>query len=107
MESFHNLIATLSGFVWGPYLLLPLLLGAGAYLMIGLRFMPLRYMGMAFRVMWKGRKVEAGHEGELSPFKALMTSMAATRPLPQALGTSCWDATHSSTSASWVRICCC
>ncbi len=78
MESFHNLIATLSGFVWGPYLLLPLLLGAGAYLMIGLRFMPIRYLGMAFKVMWKGRKVEAGHEGELSPFKALMTSMAAT-----------------------------
>ncbi len=78
MEAFHSLISTLSGFVWGPYLLLPLLLGAGAYFMIGLRFMPLRYMGLAFRVMWKGRKYDAAHQGELSPFKALMTSMAAT-----------------------------
>ena len=78
MEEFGKLISTLSGFVWGPYLLLPLLLGTGAYLMIGLRFMPLRYMGTAFGYMWRGRKHDASHEGELSPFKALMTSMAAT-----------------------------
>lgn len=78
MEAFHNLISDLSGFVWGPYLLLPLLLGAGAYFMIGLRFMPLRCLGMAFAFMWKGRKHDASHEGELSPFNALMTSMAAT-----------------------------
>ena len=78
MEAFSNLITTLGGFVWGPYLLLPLLLGAGAYFMIGLRFMPILRLGMAFRYMWRGRKHSEDEEGELSPFNALMTSMAAT-----------------------------
>ena len=78
MQQAIDLTDAVSGVIWGPFLLIPLLLGAGAYLMIGLRFMPLRRMGMAFRYMWKGRKHDERHEGELSPFNALMTSMAAT-----------------------------
>ncbi len=78
MESLKDLINGLVGFVWGPYLLIPLLLGVGAYLMIGLRFMPVIALGHAFRHMWRGRRHGEGAGGELSPFNALMTSMAAT-----------------------------
>lgn len=67
-----------SGFVWGPYLLIPLLLGVGVVMMIGLKFLPLRKLFPAFVIMWKGRIHDPEHKGELSPFKALMTSMAAT-----------------------------
>lgn len=67
-----------SGFVWGPYLLIPLLLGAGAYFTIRLRFMPFRRLFLGFHMMWKGRRVDPNMGGELSPFNALMTSMAAT-----------------------------
>lgn len=68
----------LDGYVWGPYVLLPLLVGTGLYLIIGLGFMPWRQIGPAFGHMWRGIKPHKDHEGELSPFKALMTSMAAT-----------------------------
>lgn len=76
MEQFVALIDKIDGFVWGPYFLQPLLLGVGAFIMLGLGFMPLRRMGTAFRILWQSnRKVG---DGELSPFEALMTSMAAT-----------------------------
>lgn len=65
-------------FVWGPFLLIPLLLLAGAYLMARLNFLPFRRLGLAFVLMWQGRRHGEGHQGELSPFNALMTSMAAT-----------------------------
>lgn len=78
MEGFLDLINTIGGFVWGPFVLIPLLLGAGAYLMIGLKFMPITALGHAFKHMWHGRRHGEGAEGELSPFNALMTSMAAT-----------------------------
>lgn len=74
----HDIIVVVRDFVWGPFLLIPLLLGVGAYLMIGLRFLPLRYLVPAFKHLWAGRRHEAHHKGELSPFNALMTSMAAT-----------------------------
>ncbi len=78
MENVLAVIKAIDNFIWGPYLLIPLLLGTGAYLMIGLRFMPLFRLRMAFRIMWRGRHHSDEDEGELSPFNALMTSMAAT-----------------------------
>ena len=77
-EYLSPLVTKVSDLVWGPYVLIPLLLGAGIIMMVGLRFMPFLKMGTAFATMWRGRKSEPGHEGELSPFTALMTSMAAT-----------------------------
>ena len=77
-DTFIQYVDLVNGLVWGPYVLLPLLAGTGLYLMAGLRFMPWLNVGVAFRHMWRGRKHDAEHEGELSPFNALMTSMAAT-----------------------------
>ena len=77
MDQLVALIDKIGGFVWGPFFLQPLLLGVGAFVMIGLGFMPLRRMIFAFRVLWKSQ-AKRGDEGELSPFEALMTSMAAT-----------------------------
>jgi amino acid carrier protein len=78
MGTLQHYINMVGGFVWGPFVLLPLLVGTGIYLTLGLRFMPWRYIGPAFLHMWRGRRHDAEHEGELSPFNALMTSMAAT-----------------------------
>lgn len=35
-------------------------------------------LGMAFKMLWSGRGAGHGHDGELSPFNALMTALAAT-----------------------------
>jgi AGCS family alanine or glycine:cation symporter len=56
--------------------MLILILGTGFYLMSGLRLMPLRHIGYGFRMLWRGRKSEG--EGDIAPFKALMTALAAT-----------------------------
>ena len=75
MELIKALLGELNGIVWGPVMLV-LILGTGFYLMSGLRFMPLRHIAYGFRMLWQGRK-ETG-EGDIAPFKALMTSLAAT-----------------------------
>ncbi|MDR3221726.1 MAG: sodium:alanine symporter family protein [Candidatus Accumulibacter sp.] len=78
LAALNTLLGDIGGVVWGPFVLIPLLLGVGVVLMVGLRFMPLCQMGHAFVVMWRGRKRHPDHEGELTPFRALMTSLAAT-----------------------------
>ena len=78
LQTFHGWVGALGGIVWGPYCLLPLLVGTGIYLIFGLKFLPWRYIGPSFKHMWRGRKSDAAHSGELSPFKAMMTCMAAT-----------------------------
>jgi len=75
VEMIANLIERLNGLVWGQYMLL-LILGTGLYLMIGLKAMPLRQLKYGFRMLWAGRQGRG--EGDVSPFNALMTSLAAT-----------------------------
>ncbi len=75
METIIDLINGLNGIVWGPAMLL-LILGTGLFLTIGLRFMPLRHIGYAFKMLWQGRR--SNEEGDISPFNALMTSLSAT-----------------------------
>lgn len=76
MESLKSLLSALNGIVWG-YPMLILIVGVGAYLMVGLGFMPVRRLVYGFRLLIKGR-TEARGEGEISPFNALMTALSAT-----------------------------
>ncbi|MEI2415831.1 sodium:alanine symporter family protein [Orrella sp. JC864] len=74
LESFVN---SLNGIVWGP-LMLVLILGTGLFLMLRLGFMPLSRIGTGFRLMWRNRVKGDAATGDISPFQALMTSLAAT-----------------------------
>lgn len=74
LEGWLNQVAT---FVWGPALLV-LILGTGLFLTFGLRFMPIRRIPTAFRLLWRGRKSGADEPGEITPFQTLMTALAAT-----------------------------
>ncbi len=63
--------------VWGPWLIF-LLLGCGCYLMISLRFLPLRNLLAALGLVFHS-KSRKGTDGEgVSPFSALTTELAAT-----------------------------
>ncbi|MCG7598538.1 sodium:alanine symporter family protein [Halomonas sp. McH1-25] len=79
METLTSILSAIEGVVWGPLMLL-LLLGVGLYLQMGLKAMPIRKLGMGFRLLWQGRTTAEGDEkeGEVSPFNALMTSLSAT-----------------------------
>lgn len=70
-----ELITAINELAWGPPMLV-LLLGTGLYLTLGLRFMPLRKIPLALRLMLQGR--EGKGDGDISPFNALMTSLSAT-----------------------------
>ncbi len=76
MESYNELLNSISGLVWGPIMLV-LLVGTGLYLTLGLKLMPLRRLGYGFKMLWQGRKAGTD-EGDISPFNALMTALSAT-----------------------------
>jgi len=77
MEFLQNLVNSVNGLVWGPPMLV-LILGTGFFLMVMLKFMPLVRIGTGFALIWRGRAKGDESTGEISPFQALMTCLAAT-----------------------------
>ncbi|MBK1872364.1 MULTISPECIES: alanine/glycine:cation symporter family protein [Marinobacter] len=78
MEAFENIVGSINGLVWGPPMLI-LILGVGLFLSLGLKLMPVLKIGTGLRLMWSGRSSkDAESEGEIPPFQALMTALAAT-----------------------------
>ena len=77
MQTFHEWMNSLNSFVWGPAMIV-LILGTGLYLQLRLGGMPVLKIGAGLRLVWRGRDVDPDHPGEVSPFAALMTCLAAT-----------------------------
>lgn len=75
MDGLIAFIKLVNGFVWGTPML-ALILGTGLFLLLGLRLIPLRKLVYGFSMLWQGRT--ASGEGNITPFQALMTSLAAT-----------------------------
>ncbi len=75
MDAFMSWLGAVNNVVWGPGMLI-LLVGTGLYLTIGLRFFTFRNFGVGLKNLWKGRKNRSS-EGEITPFNALMTALAA------------------------------
>lgn len=73
----NDVLGTISGFVWGPWLLIPLLFGTGLVLTIRLRGVQFRKLGAALRHGLLDRDDEGG-EGDISQYQALTTALAAT-----------------------------
>lgn len=77
METFQQWVADASSFVWGPWVLIPLLLATGLYLTLLLRGLQFRALGHSLYLAFVVR-TEEGAEGDISHFQALMTALAAT-----------------------------
>ena len=77
MDNFAGVLGMISDWVW-LIMMFPLL-GIGLYLTIGLKGISIRRLPEALRVLFsKDASEEAAGEGEISPFKALMTALSAT-----------------------------
>lgn len=78
MEKFSNILSAIDNFVWGPVMLI-LLVGTGIFLTIRLKFRPWRNLPYALKstLSKEARKTERG-SGDISPFSALTTALAAT-----------------------------
>jgi AGCS family alanine or glycine:cation symporter len=72
-----SLLTALSNFIWGPYLLIPLLLSTGVFLTVRLRGLQFRQLGRALYLGLIVRR-ESSATGDISHFQALMTALAAT-----------------------------
>lgn len=66
-----------SDFIWGPWLLIPLLLLTGLYLTVLLRGVQFRHFGLAFWLAFVKRR-DHHAEGDISHYQALSTALAAT-----------------------------
>lgn len=78
MEKLSNILTAIDDFVWGPVMLI-LLVGTGIFLTIRLRFLTWRNLGYAIKktLSKDSRKKDKG-TGDISPFSALTTALAAT-----------------------------
>lgn len=78
MELFSNILSKIDDFVWGPVMLV-LLVGTGIFLTIRLKFLTWRNLGYALKsVFSKEARTQKRGSGDISPFSALMTALAAT-----------------------------
>ena len=78
MTAVQEKLVIIRDLIWGEYLLIPLLAFVGVYLTAGLLAMPWRKIPLAISTLWQGRKKTSEHEGDISPFQALMTELSAT-----------------------------
>lgn len=77
MKALEHVVEVIDGFVWGPVMLV-LLVGTGVFLTVRTRFLPWRNLGYAIKsTLSKEARTKKG-DGDVSPFSALTTALAAT-----------------------------
>lgn len=77
MEELSEFLSKASAFLWGAPLLV-LLVGTGIYLTIRLKLIQVFKLGTGLKFTFGKKGRGQGREGDIAPFQALMTAMAAT-----------------------------
>ena len=77
LTGLETILDQIGSIVWGPFLLIPLLLGTGVYLTFRLGGIQFIRLGAALRLGLLKRSDDT-EEGDISQFQALTTAMAAT-----------------------------
>lgn len=78
METFSNIVSAVDSFVWGPVMLI-LLVGTGIFLTVRIGFRTWLNLPYALKsVLSKEARTTNRGTGDISPFAALMTALAAT-----------------------------
>ena len=79
MDQLQSILDAASGFIWGPWFLIPLLLFVGIYLTIRLRGLQFRVLGHAlWLALVRRTESEGSAKGDISHYQALSTALAAT-----------------------------
>lgn len=78
MELFTNINDAINGFVWGPVMLV-LLVGTGVYFTVRTNLMPITKLGYVLKnTLFKMFDKKVAGEGDITPFQAVATALAAT-----------------------------
>ncbi|SMB87287.1 alanine or glycine:cation symporter, AGCS family [Desulfonispora thiosulfatigenes DSM 11270] len=75
MDQFTQIAVAVSNFAWGP-IMVSLLVGTGLYLTLGTGVIQIRKLFVSLKLLFTNTKTTG--EGDISPFAALMTSLAST-----------------------------
>lgn len=73
-----EVLVAIDNVIWGPFVLIPLLLGTGILLTVRLRGIQFRKLGAALSLGLIRREDGSGEEGDVSHYQALTTALAAT-----------------------------
>lgn len=76
MQNLQSFMETLSGLVWGPYMLV-LIVGTGVFLTFRLLFWQFRMLPLAFKQVFS-KPADKNEPGDISQFASLMTALSAT-----------------------------
>ncbi|AGF73340.1 alanine/glycine:cation symporter family protein [Corynebacterium halotolerans] len=103
MENVQNVLDWLGGIVWGPFVLIPLLLGTGLYLTIRLGAIQFRTLGRALRHGLIDRSDTDG-KGDISNYQALTTALAATVGVGNIVGVATALAVGGPGALFWIWV---
>ena len=103
-STLKNILEKVDGFVWGPVMLI-LLVGTGIFLTFRLNFMPWRNLFPSLKRLFskEARQADNG-KGDISPFSALMTALAATIGTGNIVGVATAMATGGAGALVWMWI---
>ncbi|MDD7442136.1 MAG: alanine:cation symporter family protein, partial [Sutterellaceae bacterium] len=79
MDQLTALVSSVNSVLWGPFCLIPLLVGAGIYFSLRLRFVQVRCFGRAWHAVFGNVRLfgdKADKQG-MSSFQSLATAVAA------------------------------
>lgn len=79
MDSLTQIVININSILWGPWCLIPVLVGAGIFFTFKLRFVQIRQFGRAFKHVFGGLTFngeKAGNHG-MTSFQSLATAIAA------------------------------
>jgi len=80
MSAIMDFLTILDDFLWGPPMMI-LLVGTGIFLTIRVGFPQILHLGYAWKLIFKGafkKDIAQRGEGEITPFQALSSTLAAT-----------------------------
>ncbi len=106
METLNNILVAVDDFVWGPVMLV-LLVGTGVFLTIRTGFLSWRNLGYAIkRTLSKEARQKSGDgQGDVSPFAALTTALAATIGTGNIVGVATAMVSGGPGALVWMEIC--
>lgn len=107
MEKLNDLISSIDAFVWGPVMLI-LLVGTGIYLTVRTGFLTWRNLPYALKsTLSREARTKNRGEGDVSPFSALTTALAATIGTGNIVGVATAMATGGPGALVWMWISAC
>ena len=105
--NFAEIISKIDDFVWGPVMLV-LLVGTGIFLTVRLKFRPWRNLGYALKsTLSKEARTTKRGTGDVSPFSALTTALAATIGTGNIVGVATAMAAGGPGALVWMWISAC